>query len=285
VQQGEIEMDSHLLGSVGGYAGAVSAVAIVLTFVWIVVRARTAFPILYRLWRWTHRRAPVKDPLLAKAIRARLDLVLFRYLFMPVAHIGQMRKVLSWAEKHDIDMGTLAECGAYFNAKTLTLKSKLPGRGWTYGGTIAFGFVLALCASFFVWIVVQTGAILIFKDDHRWFVLYNDQAQVVFPLDQPVALANECPALDPASDFSGAHAKSLCEKFADLHHVWFVHHTVFQQRVAAIFALLICLLVARDVWRSFIAARAAWAIREWLADRTKEPVEELRVDDLHIADA
>lgn len=36
-------MDSHLLGSVGGYAGSVSALAIMLTFVWIVVRSRTTF--------------------------------------------------------------------------------------------------------------------------------------------------------------------------------------------------------------------------------------------------
>jgi len=276
-------MDSSLLGSVGGYAGAVSAVAIVLTFVWIMVRARTAFPILYRLWKWTHRKAPVKDPALAKAIRARLDLVLFRYLFMPVAHIGQMRKVLTWAEQHDIDVGTLAECGVYFNSKTLTLKDKLPRKGWTYGGSIVFGLVLAMCASFFVWIVVQTGAILIFKDDHRWFVLYNDQAEVVFPLDQPAALASQCPTIDPASDFLGAHAKSLCEKFQDIHHVWFVHHTVFQQRVAAIFALLICLLVARDVWRSFIAARAAWAVHEWLAERTNEPIAGLNNGDRQVA--
>lgn len=225
----------------------------------------------------------MKDPALAKAVRARLDLVLFRYLFMPVAHIGQMHKVLAWAEKHDIDVGTLAECGSHFDTKTLILKSGLPGKAWTYGTSLIFGFVLFFCASFFVWVLFQTGAVVSFKDDHRWFVLYADQAQVVLPLDQPIALASQCPTLDPASGFSGTHAKSLCEKFADIHRAWYVHHTVFEQRLAAVFALLICLLVARAFQRSYVAARAAWAVREWLVARGDEPaVEGLEADDSRI---
>ena len=227
-------MDSQLLSSVGGYAGAASAVAIVIVFIWITARTKMAFPVLYRLWQWTHRKAPVKDPALAKAIRARLDFVLFRYLFMPVAHIGQMRRVLAWAEKQDIDVGTLAECGTHFDPKTLSLKRRLPGESWIYGTSIALGVLLASCASFFVWIAFQTGAVLFFNDDHRRFALYEDQAQVVLPLDQPAALASQCPTVDQISGFSRVHAKSLCEKFTDLHHTWFVHHTVFQQRIAAV---------------------------------------------------
>lgn len=145
------------LPDIAAYAPYVSALAIALPMVAVIVRGRSFFPLHYRLWRLTYRKGDVSSEWLDKAINERVELMKCRSLVMWADSLAQARQIEKWAGERGIDLGTLGECGKFFERNELDVDRKI----WKMATFRNVAFVLVYVAALFA----IGGVALITKDE------------------------------------------------------------------------------------------------------------------------
>ncbi|MEP6899827.1 MAG: DUF6216 family protein [Rhodanobacter sp.] len=120
-------MDSSKLQSFLPYLSSITSVAIVGALFWILWRGKSMYPFWLRLWNLFHRKEPADTPWLATAMDERRALLKFRVLFGWVDTLSQALRLESWAKKHGVDVGSVCDCGEFFDRQTLKLKD-LPSK-------------------------------------------------------------------------------------------------------------------------------------------------------------
>ena len=213
-----------------------SAIAI-FCVTWICWRARSVQPIVRRLWLWVVGGASVTTPEIQKALVAEASLQQFRVeTGVQCRTLGQAKKVVEWAEKHDESLSDIGWIGFAFNFEKCELKN--PGSLFfaVFLSILSFffGLLMAACLS----VAESKSAFLTFKDSGTHFGIDTKEAQHFF--DKPIG-REECKKIssdeimsedfERRTGFSAAEAKDICTLFNDEKFNSYLNNEIDKQRI------------------------------------------------------
>jgi hypothetical protein len=253
---------SHVVWIVGG-------LWIAIALFWTVSRSNSFFYVRYRLWRLARSDSDISDDGLRQALHSHADLVSFRTLLMRADTVGEMRRILDYAQKNELEPGMLGDCGHYFDRSSLTIKKKVPALLTTKAKGSFYRLLLITVVILSAYLGFQHRALLSFKDDHTWFWLSPDMAQVENS-DQAILLPDECPKTHQgAGGFSAQHVKALCETYGSKRFTNSINDGIKEQQGIALMLMLFCAWAYGRLWRHLRCVRAAHAVQNWIAFKEK----------------
>jgi len=261
------DLISPLLGSLTPYLSKLSALAVAAAFVWMIWRARSLFPMRYRLWRMSHPKGFISDERIKNAVKDRADLMTYRSLFGRADSIGDARRQTIFAEQLGLDPGALGECGPYFDRARLAVKASLPDLALTKIKVLGWTAVLMLLAAILLLWVAQSRILVRFNDDHTYFWLGADNASLFLRSNGVTLTTSNCSIQGNAAGFSPQHMAVLCKTFIEPGTVKYVDSEVRQQRIANFFLLAILLVIEGWWQRRLHAVRAGHILKRHIDDR------------------
>lgn len=259
------------LQDIAAYAPFISALAVALPMAAIIIRGRSFFPLHYRLWRLTYRKGDVSSDWLDKAISERVELMKFRSLVMWVDSYAQAKQVEIWASKRSVDLGTLGECGKYFDREKMEVSQKI----WSMSTFRNVAFGLAYVAALFA----IGGVALITKDEAMFspekvgHSIYMS-ATTARPSSARRFMAmtiKDCGSSEDPADF-GADKELACGMLRDPHLPAAVSSIVRQQQGAG--GALCMLSIFIVIWLYFRgrSLRATHAVLQQLRTQEALPI-------------
>lgn len=253
---------SHFVWIMGGLGGA-------FALFWAVARSNSFFYVRYRLWRLARSDSDIFDENLRQAVHQHGDLVSFRTLLMRADSLGEMRRILDFSERNELEPGMLGDCGQYFHRSSLTIKDSIPSLSATKALTLFARFLCICVILFAIYLGCQNRALLSFKDDHAWFWLSADMAQA-YQSHQAILLPNECPKINQSmADFNATHVKVICDTYGTKRFMNSINDGIREQRGISLLLLALCAGAYGWQWRHLRRVRAAHVVRNWLAFKEK----------------
>lgn len=247
----------------------VSGILFAIALLWAAGSTQSLFEVRYRLWRLVRSGQEISDEAVRKAVQERADFMAFRALLIWADTPGDMRRISDFAERYELEPGTLGDCGPYFHRRDLAIKENLPSLEKAklayFGLRVVFWLIAVLGTSF----LIQPRVLVSFKDDGTWSWLGVHEAKLFGP-DKPFLVSDECPKTNTgAADFNAIHTKVLCEAFRGKALEPYVNEELAQQRMLG--SLLLTFSAAGYVVRRrrFHQVRAAHAVKSWIAFREK----------------
>lgn len=247
-----------------------SGLLIAIALFWVVARSNSLFDVRYRLWRLARSGNDIFDDGLRQALRDHADLATFRTLFMRADTLGEMRRLLEYAEKNGLEPGILGDCGRYFHRREMVVRESVPSLSKTKAICLCARLLLVIPITMASYLGFQDRALLSFNDDHTWFWLSQDMAQA-YGSRQAVLLPNECPATAQSqAGLSAAHVAVLCSSHGSKRFMTSIQDGIQEQRWTAGVLLVLCAAAYGWLWRHLRSVRAAHAVRNWLQLRALE---------------
>lgn len=250
----------------------VSGILFAIALLWAATSTQSLFEVRYRLWRLVRSGHEISDETVRKAVQERADFMAFRALLIWADTPGEMKRISDFAKCHDLEPGTLGDCGPYFHRQNLTIKEDVPTlekAKFIYFGARTFFLLVAVLGACFL---IQPRVLVSFKDDGTKAWLGAHEAKLFGP-DKPFLVPDDCPKTSTGvAGFNVVHTKVLCDAFGSKGLEPYVDDALTQQRVLG--ALLLALSAAGYMVRRrrFQQVRAAHAVRNWLVfrERTKD---------------
>lgn len=266
-------MNDFIVLTLSHYIPLLSAFLVAVPFAWMAFRSRSLFVLRYRLWRLTQPKGDIQDKWVREAVQARADLISFRSVLMWADTPGDAHRLAKFAEERDLDVGSIGECGSYFDRQELRVRDNVPG--WKSTVAISAVPIYLFCAALALLLMmgVQDRALVAFKDGGSWFWLGNTSARLVHGNHNQTFTLSDCSKPGPRAGFTAEEAKNLCTFFADPSLAQGVKDGVSSQRWLALVGSCFFLGLLAIVLRHLHAVRAAHAVRKWL-ERTRSPAEE-----------
>lgn len=238
---------------------------VAIPFAWIVIRSGSTFALRHRLWRLTHPEQSIEDTGIRAAVKERADLIAFRALLMRADTLGEAKRIIAWASANEIDVGTLGDCQRYFHRQDLRVKNPIPSLAKTKLLSIAVYYLLAVVAVIAIALALQSGVLLVFKDDHTMFYLSTKSAQLFHGGSLAILIPADCPKPDGWAGFSKMHTAFICSAFKGAALPQQIDSGLSAQRWLAL-SLLVSTLLGFSKWfRHVLAVRSAHVVKAWLA--------------------
>jgi hypothetical protein len=242
---------------------------VAIPFAWIVIRSGSTFALRHRLWRLTHPEQSIEDTDIRAAVKERADLIAFRALLMRADSLGEAKRIIAWANVNGIDVGTVGDCQRYFHRQDLKVKDSVPSLAKTKLLSIAVYYLLAVFAVIAVGLALQSGVLLVFKDDHTMFYLSTKSAQLFHGDGIAMLVPADCPKLGGWGGFNKVHTASICSAFKGTALPEQIDNGLRAQRWLAL-SLLVSTLLGFSKWsRRVLAVRSAHTVEGWLTQRQK----------------
>jgi hypothetical protein len=252
----------------------VSGVLFAIALLWAAASTQSLFEVRYRLWRLVRSGHEISDETVRAAVQQRADFMAFRALLVRADTPGEMKRISDFAKQHELDPGTLGDCGPYFHRQNLTVKENVPtlekAKFVYFAARIFFLLVAVLGACF----LIQPRVLISFKDDgtRAWLGAHDAK---LFGADKSFLVPDDCPkTATGVAGFNVIHTKVLCDAFGSKGLEPYVDGGLTQQRVLG--ALLLAFSAAGYMVRRrrFQQVRAAHAVKNWLAFREKAKEED-----------
>jgi len=253
----------------GHLAWLVSGILFAIALLWAAASTQSLFEVRYRLWRLVRSGHEISDETLRAAVQARADFMAFRALLTWVDTPGEMKRISDFAKQHELDPGTIGDCGPYFHRQNLTIKENVPKLEKAKAIHFVLRLIFLAVAVFGTGWLLQTRVLVSFKDDgtKAWLGVHDAK---LLGTGKPVLISEECPKTNTgAAEFNAVHTKVLCGAFGSKAMEITVNDGLMQQRVLG--TLLLALSAAGYVFRRrrLQQVRAAHAVQSWLAFREK----------------
>ena len=245
----------------------VSGILFAAALLWAAASSQSLFEVRYRLWRLLRSGHEISDETVRKAVQERADFMAFRALLIWADTPGEMKRIKEFAQQHELDPGTLGDCGPYFHRRNLTIKQSVPSLARAKAVYFVLRLTFLAVAVFGASWLIQPRVLISFKDDGTRAWLGTHEARLFGP-DKPFLISDECPKTNTsAAGFNAVHTKALCEAFGSKGLAITVDDGLRQQRVLG--ALLLAFSSTGYVVRRrrFQQVRTAQAVKSWLAFR------------------
>lgn len=246
------------------YIPLLSAFLVAVPFAWMAFRSRSLFVLRYRLWRLTQPKGDIQDELVREAVQARADLISFRSVLMWADTPGDAHRLAQFAKERDLDVGSIGECGSYFDRQGLRVRDNVPS--WKSTVAISAVPIYLFCAAVALLLMlgVQDRALVAFKGGGSWLWLGTSSARLFHGSHNQTFTQSDCSKPGPRAGFTAEEAKNLCTFFADPSLAQGVQDGVSSQRWLALVGSCFFLGLLAIVLRHLHAVRAAHTVRGWL---------------------
>jgi len=209
----------------------VSGILFAIALFWAAASTQSLFEVRYRLWRLVRSGHEISDATVRAAVQQRADLMAFRALLVWADTPGEMKRISDFAKQHELDPGTLGDCGPYFHRQNLTIKENVitleKAKLVYFAARMLFLLVAVLGASF----LIQPRVLISFKDDGTRVWLGAHDAKLFGP-DRLFLVPDDCPKTTTgAAGFNAVHTKVLCDAFNSKGLEPYVDSGLIQQRV------------------------------------------------------
>lgn len=257
-------MAEALLGQAAWFVGGL---LLVVALIWAVARSQSLFEVRYRLWRLVRSGHEISDEAVRAAVQSRADLVSFRTLLIWADTPGEMKRILDYARQHELEPGLLRDCGRYFHRRDLAIKPSIPSLGKAKALYLLQRFGLLLVAVFAAICLIETRVLVSFNDDGTKAWIGVQEAQRFWD-GKLVLVPDNCPKTNVGvAGFNAAHTQAFCQAFGSKAMKVTFNQGLMQQRVLGASLTALALIVYVFWRRRFHQARAAHAVRGWLAFR------------------
>lgn len=255
-------MDISTLQSALPYLSYVTPVALAAALLWVVWRGKSMYPFWLRLWALFYRKEPENTAWLSTAMEARHALLKFRILFGWVDTLTQALRLDAWAKRHGTDVGTVCDCGEFFDRKNPGLKT-LPSRTGALVRIVPACFAVGFLVVFGAAAVVSGDAVFALKSTGRWLAVDGNTVRA-FGGDHWTALnKTDCAGKDDPGHL-GVDRASACELLESNRIGARVHDVVGAQRAIGCVAWLYAFLIGVPAWRYGASLRIALALQREL---------------------
>lgn len=263
------DLNDFIVPTLGHYMPFISALLIAAPFAWIDVRSRSLFVLRYRLWRLTQPKGEVKDELIREAIQTRADLISFRSVLMWADTPGDAHRLVKFAVENELDVGSIGECGSYFDRRGLCVRDHVPGWKSTVVISAVSAYLLFAGVALFLTLGIQGRALVGFKDGGPWIWLGKDSVSLFHGAHGQTFIPSDCGKTEGRAGFTATQASHLCSFFRDPALPRVVNEGLSAQRWLAGVGCAFLLTWLASVLRWLHAVRAAHFIRQWLERRQK----------------
>lgn len=264
-------MNDFILLTLSHHVPEISAFLAAFPFAWMAYRSRSLFVLRYRLWRLTQPRGDIQDELIREAVQTRADLISFRSVLVWADTPGDAHRLAEFAKSRRLDVGSLGDCGPYFDRDALRVKDKVPSLKSTKVFTgIAFYVIGALLVLLLMG-ASQERALAAFKDGGSWFWLGHDNARLFLGNHNRSFMQTDCGQTGGVAGFTADQSKQLCSIFADPLLPQEIAAGVMSQRWAALIGSCVLLMLLVITLNLLHAVRSAHAVRAWLARVESQP--------------
>ena len=236
----------------------VAAAVLASPLVWVSLRVRSLFLLRARLWRWANKHDGGGHEWLGEPIAQRRELMKFRSLLAWADSYPQAQRVAVWATTHGIDLGTLGECGKYFdpNELAITGEPKKPHGLWA-PVLLFLGYILLVCGFL---LAIKSDAILNLRSNGHWVSLTETSARPASAHRYAAMTLADCKAGRDPAGLAGDRADA-CDFLADPRLPAMVAETVAGQKAAGGMLALVAFLMIWTAFGNVTVSREARAIR------------------------
>lgn len=257
-------MNDFIVLTLSHYIQVISSLLIAAPFAWMAIRSRSLFVLRYRLWRLTQPKGDIQDELIREAVQTRADLISFRSVLMWADTPGNAHQLAKFAKEKELDVGSIGECGSYFDRDTLRVRDNVPS--WKSAVAVSALPIYLLCAvvALLLMVGIQDRALVTFKGGGPWFWLGNSSARLVHGNHNQTFTSSGCGKSGGRAGFTAEQAKDLCSFFADPSLAQGVRDGVTSQRWLALIVSCALLTLLAFILRHLHAVRAAHVVRQWL---------------------
>jgi len=246
----------------------ITPVALAGALFWIMWRAKSMYPLWLRLWTMFHRKEPADSEWLAAAMDDRRALLKFRVLFGWVDTLPQGLRLEAWAKKRGVDVGSVCDCGEFFDRQALRLK-QLPSK---VGAILRIApAYLAVCVLVVFGVMALTTTDSVFGLNTTGRLLAVDGTSVrALGQERWTALTKaDCAGSEDPGHLGGDRA-AACGILQYDRLARRVTDTVVAQREAGGVAFLYAFLIGVPALRYATSLRAAGALRRETPDENED---------------
>ncbi|QWT22084.1 hypothetical protein KPL74_08765 [Bacillus sp. NP157] len=260
-------MDINTLQTFLPWISCLTPLAVAAALLWVMLRGKSMYPFWLRLWTLFHRKEPADVDWLAGAMDERRALLKFRVLFGWADTLAQARRMERWARTQGTDLGSVCDCGEFFDRRKLRLRP-LPSKGGVVARIIPLFLVVATLTGFGLVAVSTTDAVFSVNANGRLLSVDGTTVRVFGEARWTGLDKAGCAGTDDFGHLGDDRAVA-CDILGSSRLEQHVRDVVRAQRVVGGLAFFYALLIGVPAWRYGASLRAAFALKRELG-RTDE---------------
>ncbi|WP_124450282.1 DUF6216 family protein [Paucibacter sp. KBW04] len=253
---------------------SMGAIATAALLIWVCARAKSAHPILARLWVKVRGSQNVQDPEIQSLMDDLDKLSWFQFMTAIYPRTTKNAKALiSWCSANNVALSEVRACGFWFDIDRPSLRhGKAPGKAWLTLAGLAAPILAAggLAGA----AMLPSSALMQSKQSSQWFWLSTTKASPLGATKSNILTREDCSNeksnLSEKTGFTSHEAHSLCQFFISEDASVQVSNNVNSQRIC--FGILAISLLAFGRWLSieYSYVAAAQRLAKYLGEQEEE---------------